>query len=647
MVTPARDRGEARHSEYTQCRLPTEEKDTRLAAQDTSALRAGARPEAADLLRKICAKVLVPYGLGEAAERATQAAGDGQQRNTVILVGEVNRGKSALANALVGVPDATPARPDFTTVVPVALGPATAEVPVGSAALLAGGRCEMISASELDGFVGRGQTPAPEFLPTRAYVALERSDLGSATVIDVPGIGGIDSLGALPQPDTQAQASVIVVVTDASSPLTRPEMEFLRSASDTHASVIVAMTKTDKNLTRYREIARKDAELIAEHVGRDIPVFPVSSIVQFLPEFDRAGRNTETEVSGAQLAGVEALRKAIANRFSRAASLPLANGLRIASIGLAQIDQQLLECSKTASATEDALPELERQQARLDELNRTKNEWQEFLVRDLSMARQEASTRLDADLNAVRAQWDSFIRSHGMQVLRRNPQHYTRLIEEDYQRSVLDNVEQFSAQIDVIIRQRFTDPGLAESIAEEIMEGFAVNERESAALERSLKDAFDPALLTMGVSGGAMLGSMLGASVLTGAVMVAGLGWFAVNAGFRSMKQGKTQLQQWLRESTASTSRHTLGIFDRIIAQARAVIVVRYRTYLKEQIDELSAARTRLLDAQQSEEKERQRELQRITHNRRVVMDLQERAEALIEVLLEEAAQPRRSQEVE
>ena len=144
-----------------------------------------------------------------------------------------------------------------------------------------------------------------------------------------------------------------------------------------------------------------------------------------------------------------------------------------------------------------------------------------------------------------------------------------------------------------------------------------------------------------------MLGSMLGASVLTGAVMVAGLGWFAVNAGFRSMKQGKTQLQQWLRESTVSTSRHTLGIFDRIIAQARAVIVVRYRTYLKEQIDELSATRTRLLDAQQSEEKERQRELQRITHNRRVVMDLQERAEALIEVLLEEAAQPRRSQEVE
>ena len=469
----------------------------------------------------------------------------------------------------------------------------------------------------------------------------------SATVIDAPGIGGIESLATLPQPDTQEQASVIVVVTDASSPLTRPEMDFLRSASDAHASVIVAVTKTDKNLTRYRAIAKKDEELIAEHIGRDIPVFPVSSVVQFLSEFNTAGTNAGAAVPGAQLAGVEALRRAIAARFSRAASLPLANALRVASIGLEQIDQQLLERSQAATAADDVLPEIERQQAQLDELNRTKNEWQEFLVRDLSMTRQEASTRLDADLNGVRARWESFIRAHGMQVLRRDPQHYTRLIEEDFQRTVLENVQQFSAQIDQIIRQRFTAPGLAESIAEEIMEGFAVSERESAVLERSLKDAFDPALLTMSISGGAMLGSILGVSVLTGAVAVVGLGWFAVNAGFRSMKQGKTQLQQWLREATASTSKHTLGIFDRIIVQARAVIVVRYRTYLKEQIDELGATRTRLLDAQQAEEQERQREIERVTHNRRVVMNLEERAEALIDALLEEAAQQSSTQEAE
>lgn len=617
-----------------------------MAAQDTNAPRTGARPEAADLLRKICTKVLVPYGLEDVADRAAQAADEGQQRNTVILVGEVNRGKSALANALVGVPDATPAGSDFTTAVPVALGPATPEVPAGSAALIAGGRCELVNASELGDYVGREQDRPREFIPTRAYVALERSALGSATVIDAPGIGGIESLAALPQPDTQELASVIVVVTDASSPLTRPEMDFLRSASDAHASVIVAVTKTDKNLTRYRTIAKKNQELIAEHVGRDIPVFPVSSIVQFLPEFDGVGTHAGAAVPGAQLAGVEALRRAIAGRFSRAASLPLANGLRIASIGLEQIDQQLLQRSNAATAADDALPELERQQAQLDELNRTKNEWQEFLVRDLSMARQEASTRLDADLNVVRTRWDSFIRAHGVQVLRRDPQHYTRLIEEDFQRSVLENVQQFNAQIEEIIRQRFTAPGLAESIIEEIMEGFVVSERESAGLERSLKDAFDPALLTMGVSGGAMLGSMLGASMLTGVVLVAGLGWFAVNTGFRSMKQGKTQLQQWLREATASTAKHTLGIFDRIIAQARAVIVVRYRTYLKEQIDELSATRIRLLDAQQAEEQERQQEVKRVAHNRRVVMNLQERAEALVDALLEEAAQQSNTQEV-
>lgn len=626
---------------------PTDEKGTFLAAQETGVPRAGARPEAADLLRKICAKVLVPYGLDDIADRAAQAADGGQQRNAVILVGEVNRGKSALANALVGVVDATPAGPDFTTAVPVALGPATADVPAGSAALFAGGRSEVVAVSELAAHVGREQSAPRDFVPTRAYVALERSNLGSATVIDSPGIGGIDSLGAVPHPDTQEQANVIVVVTDASSPLTRPEMEFLRSASDAHASVMVAVTKTDKNLTRYRQIVREDEELISAHLGRDIPVFPVSSIVPFLPEFDRPGAHAETSVSGAQLAGVEALRRAIAGRFNQAASLPLANALRIATLGLAQVDQQLLARSRAGGDVEDVLPELERQQAQLDELNRTKDEWQEFLVRDLSMARQDAALQLDSDLNAVKSRWDGFIRSHGMQVLRRDPQHYTRLIEEDFQRCMMENVERLSQEIDAIIRERFQDPGVAESIAREIEEGLVVGERESADLKRNVKEVFDPMLLTMGVSGSAMLGTVLGATVFTGVLVAAGVGWFAVNAGFRSMKQGKTQLQQWLRETTVSTGKYTSGIFDRIIAQSRAVIVVRYRAYLKQQIDELNATRMLMRDTQLAEQGVREREQKRIAQNRRVVMDLQERAENLVEALLDEAAPLRHTQEVE
>lgn len=618
-----------------------------MAAQVTGAPRAGVRPEAADLLRKICDKVLAPYGLAESAQRAKAAAGSQEQKNTVILVGEINRGKSALANALVGVDGASPAGPDFTTAVPVAIGPATPEVPAGYAALLAGNRAEIVPAAELGAYIGRDSQSGAGFVPTRAYVAVAHSALGNATVIDEPGIGGIDAMTAMPHADTHDHASVVVVVTDASTPLTRPEMEFLRTASDRNASVVVAVTKTDKNLTRFRQIVREDEDLILEHVGRDIPVLPLSSVVQFLPEFTEAGAHGQQGATGVETAGVAELRRAIAARFTRAGSLPLANGLRIAAGGLEQIDDGLLEHIEALKHAEDCLPELQKRTAELEELIRTKETWQEYLVRDMTIARRDAMERLDADLTAVKNSWLSFIDSEGMKVLRRDPQHYTRRVEEDFQRAVVSNVEAFTQQIGQLVRARFRDAALAESVTDEILSNLVVGEMESVAFERKLKDAFDPMLLMMGMSGGSMLGTVLGASVFAGVGMVAGVGWFGVNAAYRSMKHGKSQLQQWLRETAAAAQKHTAGIYDRLAAEARAVIMVRYRVYLEHEIEKVRGIRKQVEQAQAQEAKQREEQVQRDERKRRTVMRLRERVEELIEALLEEAAEPVRQEEGE
>lgn len=618
-----------------------------MAAQVTGASRAGVRPEAADLLRKICDKVLAPYGLAESARRAKAAAGNQEQKNTVILVGEINRGKSALANALVGVDGASPVGPDFTTAVPVAIGPATPEVPAGCAALIAGPRVEIVPAAELGAYTGRDSQLGAGFVPTRAYVAVAHSALGNVTVIDEPGIGGIGAMTGMPRADTHKQASVVVMVTDASTPLTRPEMEFLRAASDGNASVVVAVTKTDKNLTRFRQIVREDEDLILEHIGRDVPVLPLSSVVQFLPEFTEAGALAQQGAMGVETAGVAELRRAIAQRFARAGSLPLANGLRVAAGGLAQIDDGLLKHIEALKHAEDSLPEFKRRTAELEALNRTKETWHEYLVRDMTIARRDAMERLDADLAAVKHSWISFIDSEGMKVLRRDPQHYTRRVEEDFQRAVVSNVEAFMKQIEQLVRARFHDEALAESITEEILSNVAVGEIESVEFERKLKDAFDPMLLMMGVSGGSMLGTVLGASVFAGVGVVAGVGWFGVNAAYRSMKHGKSQLQQWLRETAAAAQKHTAGIYDRLSAEARAVIMVRYRVYLENEIKKVRRICNQVERAQAQEARQREDQVQRDEKKRQTVMHLRERAEELIEALLDEAAEPVRQEEGE
>lgn len=87
-----------------------------------------ARQRAAHALNHYAEKLLRPNGLDDVADRALEAFSTEKQRNVVVLIGEVKRGKSTLANALVGSPGLTPTGAGTTTNIPIALGPANESV---------------------------------------------------------------------------------------------------------------------------------------------------------------------------------------------------------------------------------------------------------------------------------------------------------------------------------------------------------------------------------------------------------------------------------------------------------------------------------------------------------------------------------------
>ncbi|PZT93228.1 MAG: hypothetical protein DI630_27380, partial [Gordonia sp. (in: high G+C Gram-positive bacteria)] len=264
-------------------------------------------------------KVLRAYKHDAVADLAETKLHRTPQR-TVVVAGEVQRGKSSLVNALVGYRDLCPVGVDVTSSVAVSVTTA-GDLPAHAAELFFPSGPRPAEIGELADWVTTGgrmvSDRSVDELPTAAAIALREAAVAEMTLIDTPGVGGLDpGLAKLAAHSTE-QACVLVLVCDASAPITAPEMAFVREASAGVDAVVVAVTKTDKHLGGWRAIVAENQRLIAEHLGRTVPVIGVSSLLAVLaaetPD-PRARHRLEAD------SGIAALRAAITDRLDAAAA---------------------------------------------------------------------------------------------------------------------------------------------------------------------------------------------------------------------------------------------------------------------------------------------------------------------------------------
>src|SRR5699024_369538 len=171
------------------------------------------------------------------------------RRGTVVVVGEVKRGKSSLLNAIAGQRDLLPTDVDICTSTPLRMvafdeGNDTIDLHFGD-------RVEKAPITELREWstVGGARVADPDTveLPTSVTIRARGSHVPKAEFIDTPGAGGLDR-DAIDIALSRARgAGVLLMVCDSSTPITSPEMDILNLASAGTGSVIVAVTKTDKN----------------------------------------------------------------------------------------------------------------------------------------------------------------------------------------------------------------------------------------------------------------------------------------------------------------------------------------------------------------------------------------------------------------
>ena len=109
-------------------------------------------------------------------------------------------------------------------------------------------------------------------------------------LVDTPGVGGLDSAHGAATMNALSLAEVVLFVSDASQPLTAPELEFLGTAAERCPNVVLVMPKTDIH-PLWRRVEEINRSYLSD-AGLDIDIFPISSVLR-----QRAAAENSTELN--------------------------------------------------------------------------------------------------------------------------------------------------------------------------------------------------------------------------------------------------------------------------------------------------------------------------------------------------------------
>ncbi len=190
----------------------------------------------------------------------------------VLVVGEHKRGKSTLVNALCNA-NVSPVGGAAATMLPlwVRHGPEFAAAVRG-----ADGSITAVDPHRLDELV-LDDGDATDENQVMVEVQIPRR-LGAAAVclIDCPPTAGAESIGSLMALELADSCDVMLFVTDATQELTAPEVEFLTSACDRRAKVLLVVARSDLSVDPER-MARLDRDHLRSAGMASVGVFVVSS----------------------------------------------------------------------------------------------------------------------------------------------------------------------------------------------------------------------------------------------------------------------------------------------------------------------------------------------------------------------------------
>jgi GTP-binding protein EngB required for normal cell division len=537
--------------------------------------------------------VLAATGMSGVGERAWAQVTEPPTNPAVVVVGEVKRGKSSLVNVLLARPGATPVDVDIATAAFVRFVPPSDAAPKDTAALLfAGGRREPVDLADLAQWVTMSGShvndPTIEELPIGAEVALASPVLPRVTLVDTPGVGGLNPSHLRLTKTATTTASILVMTCDATAPITLPELEFLESVSSEVNSVLIAVTKIDKNFRHWQTIVEEDRKLLRAHAPRfaDVPILGVSSTAGFSAIKMEPGDRRKAAL---RASGLSALVGHLHRMCASSDTLFAANGLRAARTGLERVGAQIELQRSAASGSQGATAGLREEKERLQALRAEwEGGWRDFLARDMGAIQRSTLTSLDHKLDDLKARWRTKLDKTQLDLLRRSPQLFVADMTADLEVLVGEVSDEYINAVNQLVSGLRINAEISVGALEaEMREIEKPRKRGEGVIDPSMMSAVTTGFSTLGMG----LVSVLAVGSAVAIPLVAAVGgvWVAVNFGFRAIKMGRQGLQQWLNMTAAAVAKDVTREIQERGEAIRPVIINAYRQYLTDSMNELKS----------------------------------------------------------
>ena len=474
-------------------------------------------------------------------------------RPSVVLVGETKRGKSSLLNALLGVPDLSPVDAAVATATYLHFSPG----PAAAAAYLPGAAEPVeIDPAQLVAWATGREPPGGGRAPRRIEVTHPAPLLQYVSLLDTPGVGGLDPAHTTVALDAVAGATALLFVADASAPLSQPELEFLVAASARIDAVVFALTKVDA-FAGWRRIAEDNQALLRAHAPRfaDAPWFPVSARLAELALALPAGEQAAL-VDASRIAE---LQHALVELAGRGHQLQLANVLRTARGELARLESAAVARVRACDADPAQVSRVRAERSALAARKRTESrQWTLLLSTETQRARVEVVGLLRTRIAAVQQDFGARIDTGRRAALDALPDQLDTELQAVAVRLSEDLRSTFRQVGERILAQVFDPEELAG-----VLDRLNATLRHALAASPPRDGAADHLLIAMSAGGIAFMagrGAIFGASVLgvgtavAGGLLVpvAGLGLGLAAGGYvlfrRRVHSDRQQARAWLRD---------------------------------------------------------------------------------------------------
>lgn len=542
---------------------------------------------ALDLLRK--------HGEGEVAERALQVRARPAPEGSVVVVGEVSRGKSSLVNVLAGQPGLAPVDTEITTAVYVRFVPATPDLDLGAAEIEFPGLTRTIAAAELSEWVtvDGGHADGAAIVADEAAdggtvglpvvgarVAIDSTLLPDTIIVDTPGVGSLVAEHVQAAVTAARGAGVLLMVCDATAPMSAPELAFLNTISAEIASVVLVVTKIDLVMRQWRTIVAENRALIAKHAPRfaHIPVIGVSNRIA-----EQAAAITDPERArrASDASGIAELAQTLTSLVRDSADSSVLNALQVAFVGLDDVRGRLVLEIKATVAAPQIKAEVEAERDRLQQLRARKQEWVHRLQQELTELAVRADDLLRDEFETLVSQWSMRIDKLKFYEPHRASKELVGQMTVDLEASARTVSEMFVAGVEKIADDLFDDTDIRGSVLTRLSDGDDLALRDQQKVS-PWKNMVDPILLSAMAAGGPL-------ALIPGINLVAVPIWSGIVIGFRASRVGKENHRKWLTKAAGDMKADLRSQLKAMNGQAVGELRIAYGALLEKRIAESTA----------------------------------------------------------